>query len=463
MEIKKITTLISAVLFSTLFFNQNIGLNLLLFTLLTIVVLAIRNPKKINNKNTIFKVIGYLITGVAVFLYKSNISIIANIIAFITVVGSISGHTSSIYVQWINGIYTTIVSSFTLYYDTLNSEVDAIKKKKIDYLYWLKIIGIPTAIIIIFINLYRNGNPMFDELIQKIDFSFINLQWLLFSGLGYYLFYNITHPIQVEPLTTIDFKTGNILEKNTLEYVSPKKLKSEKQLGFVLMILLNVLITLFLITDVIHLSEIHNMVASQLSKQVHNGVNALIFSNVLAIVIILYFFRGNLNFVEKIKDLKNVTFVWIFLNLSVVVITTIKNIEYLASFGLTYRRIGVLFFLIVTSIGLITTFMKVSKIKNLWFLFRKNTQIAFVILILSSTINWDKTITYYNINNADQLDVEYLINLSNNNTFLLKDYVEKNEIINSIKININVKHAEYLEDLNNNSWQEMIYDNIKIK
>ena len=104
-----------------------------------------------------------------------------------------------------------------------------------------------------------------------------------------------------------------------------------------------------------------------------------------------------------------------------------------------------------------------DKIKNLWFLFRKNTQIAFVILILSSTINWDKTITYYNINNADQLDVEYLINLSNNNTFLLKDYVEKNEIINSIKININVKHAEYLEDLNNNSWQEMIYDNIKIK
>ncbi|MEE9408911.1 MAG: DUF4173 domain-containing protein [Polaribacter sp.] len=463
---KKLTTLIGALLFSILFYSQNIGVNLLLFTILTIVILAIKNPKPFKNKGNNLKVLGYLITGITVFIYKSDLSIIANIIAFFTFIGSLSEQKSSIYIQWINGIYTTVVSYFSIYFDTLNSEVEKVKKEKkekINYGYWLKIVGIPAIVIIIFINLYRVGNPVFDELITNIDLSFINFQWLLFTALGYYLFYNISNPIQIEPVTSIDINTGNNLEKSSLEYISPKKLKSEKQLAIVLMILLNTLIVLFLITDIVHLSELHNMVASQLSAQVHNGVNALIFSNLLAIVIILYFFRGNLNFFEENKDLKIITFVWIFLNLSVVIITVIKNIEYIVSFGLTYKRVGVIFFLIATSIGLITTFIKVSKIKNLWFLFRKNTQIAFVILIMSSTINWDKIITYYNVNNADQMDLNYLINLSDNNTFILKDYAEKNEINVTNKRKIDVKHRDYLDHLQENSWQETVYNNLKIK
>lgn len=460
MEILK--TLICALLFSLLFYQQNIGLNLLLFTLLTIIISIINNKEIIKNRNTNYKLFAYIITGITVFLYNSNLSVITNITAFFTVIGSISQNKSSIYVKWMNGIYSSIAAAFTIYYESLHTEVDNVKKVKINYLYWLKIIGIPILFIIIFISLYRNGNPMFNDLILKIDFSFINLKWLLFVVMGYYLFYNISNPILIEPLTSLDINTGNYLNKTNLENISLKKLKNEKQLGIVLICSLNILIIFFIITDVFHLSEIHKMDASQLSKQVHNGVNALIFSNILAIIIILYFFRGNLNFLEKNKDLKKVTFLWIFLNLSVVIITAIKNMEYIISFGLTYKRIGVLFFLIATSVGLITTFIKVSRIKNLWFLIRKNTQIAFVILILSSTLNWDKIITYYNINNADQLDVNYLIYLSDNNAFLLKDYIEKHDINRDKQQKINQKHTRYLRDLKNNSWQEMVFDNLKI-
>ena len=460
---KNLITLISAILFSTLFYKQNIGLNLLLFSIITIVVLTLKNKQIFRNKSTTFIAISYLITAIFVFIYKSNLAILANIIAFITFIGSVSEHKSSIYVKWINGIYTVVVSYFSMRYDIENTGVKKEKKEKIDYVYWLKIIGIPSIILIIFINLYRNGNPMFDELISKIDFSFINFQWILFTALGYYLFYNISNPIQIEPATYEDLNIGNDLENKTLKPASTKELVNENQLGIILMTSLNALIILFLITDVLYLSELHQMVASQLSEQVHNGVNALIFSNVLAIVIILYFFRGNINFFEKNKGLKNLTFVWIFLNLTVVIITTIKNIEYINSFGFTYKRIGVLFFLIATSVGLITTFIKVTKIKNLWFLFRKNIQIAFVILILSATINWDKTITYYNINNADQMDLKYLIDLSDNNTFLLKDYIEKNKIESKSTSRINEKQYQYIQDLQNNSWQEMVYDNFKIK
>ncbi|PQJ79250.1 DUF4153 domain-containing protein [Polaribacter porphyrae] len=459
---KNLILLTSAILFSTLFYRQGIGLNLSLFTLLTIIVLVINNKTIIKTKIYIIKIFAYFITGVVVFLYKSDLTIIANIIAFFTLIGSISELKSSIYIKFMNGIYTTIVAAFSLYFDKQTTEIQTVKKNKINYVYWLKIIGIPALFLIIFISLYRNGNPKFNELILKIDFSFINLQWILFTGLGYYLFYNITNPITIDPATSLDLNTGNYLNKNEIKHLSPKKIKEENKLGIVLLYLLNALIILFLITDVLYLSELYQMTAPELSKQVHTGVNALIFSNLLAIAIILYFFRGNLNFYDKNKGIKNASFLWIFLNLTVILITAIKNMEYINSFGFTYKRIGVLFFLMATSLGLMSTYFKVQKTKNLWYLFRKNTQIAFAVLILSSTLNWDKFITYYNINYAEQLDLKYLINLSDNNTFLLKGYAEKGNLNNNDKFDIDVRHNNYIRKLRDNSWQEMVFDNVKI-
>lgn len=458
-----ILMVIPAIIFSILFYNQKIGLNLFLFSILTLMILFISKPKEFLKQKVVLTSLAYFVTSVTIFLYNSPLAIIANLIAFFTLVGTIAEHKSSIYILWINGIYTSIVAAITLYFQQLDIGTENVKKKKINYLYWVKTIGIPIIIVIVFINLYRNGNPKFDELISKIDFSFINFQWLVFTSLGYYLFYNITNPVTAEPVTSLDGIIHNELNKDTVECSSPKKLQNEIQLGTILLVSLNILIGLFLVTDVLHLSEIHQMTAPELSKQVHTGVNALIISNLLAIVIILYFFRGSINFVKNNIVLKRLTFAWIFLNLMMILITAVKNIEYIFSFGLTYKRIGVLFFLFFTAIGLITTFIKVIKVKNLWYLFRKNTQIAFAVLILSSTVNWDKLVTYYNINYAEQLDLNYLIDLSKNNSFLLKEYIEKNKIDTKKSIKINIKHRDYITDLRDNSWQELVFDNYKIQ
>lgn len=460
---KNLITLLSAVIFSTLFYQQSIGLNVLLFSVLTCSLLMLKNPELIKNRSILFKIIAYLITGVTVYLYHSSLVVLANFICFFTLIGSISESKSSIYIQWLNGVFTSVVSYFSMLYENADQDDVKEKKKKVDFLQWSKIIGIPLVLSILFIALYRNGNPVFDDLVSKIDFSFINVQWIIFTSLGYYLFYNISNPVTIEALTQTDLNISNYLPKIELDKSAIEKIKSEKQLGLVLLVVLNILILIFLATDVFYLTEIYNMVASQLSEQVHNGVNALIISIVLAIVIILYFFRGELNFYKENKDLKTLTAIWIFLNLAVVLSTVLKNTEYIASFGFTYKRIGVLFFLLATSIGLITTYIKVFTIKNLWFLFRKNLSLAFVILVVSTTINWDKMITHYNINYADEVDVNYLINLSNNNTFLLKDYKETNDIKLNFQKRIDEKYETYLKDLKDNSWQELVYDNLKIE
>lgn len=453
--------LVASFLFSLLLYQQNFGINILLFSVLTSVVLAVSNFTIFCTQKVILITIAYVITGIAVFFYTSTLSYITNILAFFTLIGSFSNQQSSIYVNWINGIYTSAVAAFTLRFERLHTETENIKKRNINYWYWAKIIGIPVIIVLVFINLYRSGNPKFDQLITNIDFSFINFGWIVFTALGYYLFYNVTHSVTVEPLTALDAQIENELKNE--KSITPKKEKSELHLGTILLISLNLLIVLFLVTDVLHLSEIHKMSAPQLSQQVHTGVDALIASNILAIAIILYFFRGSLNFTTKNNALKKLTFSWIFLNLIMVCITAIKNTEYIVSFGFTYKRIGVLFFLLMTAIGLTTTFIKVINIKNLWFLFRKNIQVAFTVFIISSTLNWDKLITYYNINYAEQLDIDYLIELSKNNTFLLKDYAEKQNIKGDIAKKINTKHSKYVKNLKGKSWQEKVFDNYKIQ
>ena len=458
---KKPTLFIAALLFSTFFYNQAIGLNLFLFSLLTVVILFINNKSHFNRRNTRIYTIAYLITGLTIFFHSSTLSVIANLVAFFTLIGHLSETKSSIYIHWLNGLYTTIAGIFHRNFASKKPlPNEATVKIEIDYFHWAKIILIPTVILILFIALYKEGNPLFNELIEKIDFGFINIQWLLMAGLGYYLFNNIYAPIEVEPATENDLQTDNSLHKT--EAFSIPKLKQENQLGIVLIALLNALIVMYLVTDITFLTTQQDVSASVYSAQVHNGINALIASIVIAILILLYVFRGNLNFYEQNTTLKRLAFAWIILNILLVLSIVFKNTQYIYNFGLTYKRIGVNIYLLLATIGLITTLLKINNAKNNWYLFRLNTQAAFIILIVSSTINWDYHITNFNFNYAKSMDYDYVIGLSNNNTLLLNEQLE-NKHLNRDSIHlIESKYNQYVYKLRTNNWQELQYDNFKL-
>jgi len=245
---KNITVLIASLFFSTLFYKQGIGLNLSLFSLLTVIILRLNNKNAFAKRSVILYSVLYLTTSITVFFYSSQLTIIANCVAFFTLIGSVSEPKSSIYVNWLNGVYTSIAGFFHRNFDYNEAEETPKLKQDIDLLHWVKIIGIPLTIIIIFIALYKNGNPVFNDFISKIDFSFINLQWILLTVLGYYLFNNIANPVLVDPATSIDLKVENTLLKN--DNFSEEELKKENQLGTILMVLLNLLIIFYLVTDV---------------------------------------------------------------------------------------------------------------------------------------------------------------------------------------------------------------------
>ncbi|MEE9348523.1 MAG: DUF4173 domain-containing protein [Flavobacteriaceae bacterium] len=459
--------LIASILFSLLFFKYHIGLNIVLFAILTNVVLAVLNPKKYKEKNTLIKAFLLIVSGFFFFKQPSVLTIFTYFISFVLLVGSVSESKSAIYIKLINGLYSIIVASFANHFDRVKNEVKAIENQKINYGFWLRIIGIPILVLSLFIGLYKDSNPVFNNLVSQINFSFINIQWLLFTAMGYYLFHNIANPIIIEPATKTDLETPNFLIKENLNVTNDEKLKTENQLGTVLIILLNTLISVVLFTDYLYLnSDLNTDNPMAYSKNVHSGIYALIFSIITAIGLIIYFFRGNLNFYNKNKTLKIATYIWIALNILLVFSTALKNHSYIATFGYTYKRIGVSVYLLLVFIGLIFTFIKVYSIKNIVFLFRKNLQVAFAILILTSAINWDNFITNYNLTKVrNGLDVEYLLRLNNNAT-ILKKYKDKHINTKNDAINFNRypkriddKYNWYLVDLENNSWQEKIYAN----
>ncbi len=460
---KIVISIISSFLFSLLFFKQNFGLNMLLFSILTTGILILLYTSRFKNLKVISYALIYIFSSALIFFYNSGLATITSILSFFIMLGTILKSNSSIYIQFFNGLYSTIASFFARTFEQFNQETTAVKKKNINYLYWFKMIGIPLFTLTIFIILYKSANPYFNKIIQKIDLSFINIQWILFTILGYFLMNNIANPIEIEPLTTTDLKTSNNLVKNENNSQSEESIIQENQLGIVLFIVLNGLIIFFLVTDLFYISKITDLRASDLSKTVHEGVYALIVSFVFAISIILYFFRGNLNFFAKNKNLKLLTFAWITLNIFLIFITYYKNYLYVTHYGFTYKRIGVFMYLGLSIIGLVTTFVKVNKVYNLWYLFRKNFQVAYLLLIISTCINWDALITQYNTTIAKTTDLSYLIQLSDNNTYLLKKYALKypNKGTVNEKYDIETKYLNYIEKLEDNDWQEFTFDNLK--
>ena len=455
---KTIISIIAALLFSTLFYRHDIGMNLSLFSFLTAGILAFLHPHILILRSTIIYLSAYLITAIMVFFNHSDLAIFANCTAFFVVIGTFSESQSSIYIRIVNGLYSTIAGYFQRKFEAADDQDKSSWKQNIDFVQLSKLIAIPLIVIILFMILYKDGNPIFSDFIARINFDAIDFQLILFTVLGFFLFNNILNPVTIGKATAIDLTTKNRL--NPTSPIQEPELKKEQQLGIVLMALLNVLLIFYSITDISYLLSNNSTSAVTLSNQVHNGINALIASILIAIFIILYFFRGNLNFYKHNSNLKNLSYTWIFLNILLVVLIAIKNNAYVTSFGFTYKRIGVYVYLCLTVAGLISTFFKVRNIQNLWYLFRVNTQVAFAFLIIASCIDWDYTITNYNLKHAQILDIDYLIDLTDNNAILLNDFSKQRELSEVQAEKITKKYDYLVQKVDSRKWQEWTSDNL---
>ncbi|MEO5681919.1 MAG: DUF4173 domain-containing protein [Chitinophagaceae bacterium] len=192
-------------------------------------------------------------------------------------------------------------------------------------------------------------------------------------------------------------------------------LRNEYKTGLISLVLLNGMLLIINIIDINYL-WIHFTYtpAIDLFTMIHEGTELLIFSIVMAMLVLLIFFRGNLNFYKKNKWLRIGAYVWLIQNAVLVISVLLRDYYYIREFGLAYKRIGVLFFLLLVIAGLVTVFLKVHYAKTTYFLLRINACCVVFLLVAGSMVQWDVFITEYNIahRKSAPLNLPYLLTLS---------------------------------------------------
>ena len=447
---------VSAIAFSLLFYSKSFGLNLFLISILVVVLVAsIRKERTVSWAYALT----YVATAIFVFSNPSGFAIFAHFMAFMVFVGKSISHKSSVYFSWFLGITNMIIASIShLNQNDKSEEKKERQKSSPELINRLKGGLIALACLFLFGMLYKNANPVFGNLIAQINLDFISIPWLFFTLLGYVIFLHLLRPFNAEELIAFDLAQPNELATPT-ELVmigDKKKLIGEHTLGSMVFLALNLLLIFYLSTDIVYLFQKNDITNSEYSQAVHQGVYALLFSIVCAIALILYFFRGNLNFFKGNERIKSLTYVWIGLNLLLVVITCYKNFTYVEALGLTYKRIGVFVYLLLTLTGLITAYIKVAQRKNFVYLVRTNIATVFVFLVISAAVPWDKAITSYNLNTLHNPDIYYLLSLGESNSKQLYSYAKanKNSLEGDIKKSIGEKFTAFLELQSEKTWQE---------
>lgn len=453
------TSAFAAFAFSILFYSKSFGLNIFLMSIIVVVAL------------TVFKrqqgvpwgyALAYLFTGTMVFIDPTGFKIFIYFMSFLVLVGKSISDQSPVYLSWFMGLVNMVIASvFHL------SKPQKHEHHKITPKIWTAIKGSLLALVLLlfFGSMYRSANPVFEDLITQIDLSFISIPWVLFTLVGYIMFLHVLRPYHPEGLIALDARQLNTLLQPNAPFTIPQleKLRNEQTLGSIIFAALNLLLLFYLITDAIYLSQVGEISNSEYSQSVHQGVYALMFSLVCAIVIILYFFRGNLNFFKGNHRIKILSHIWLCLNVVLLAFTWYKNYQYVDAMGLTYKRIGVFVYLLLTLTGLVTALVKVMQTKSFMYLVRTNLASLFAFVLISAAIPWDRAITQYNLEHISNPDMDYLIVLGYTNSDQLYRFANdtKTTMPFSQQARIEEKYAEFSKAQEERTWQEYTLYQIK--
>lgn len=286
---------------------------------------------------------------------------------------------------------------------------------------------IPSIFVAIFFCIYSFGSDHFANLFNDYELDFEPLTIIILAVIGFYIGF-IFWNFGVERFI---FKQNHYLKDDFSGVIKSNKptfsfldLESERISGFISLSALNILLMIFILAyNYEQFFEVSKS-ADSLSAETHERVNAVIMSIIMAILVILFYFKNGFNFDEKAKSLKISAKIWIVLNGILVISALLKNSEYISGFGLTYKRLGVYGFLLMALIGLIFTFIKIQNKKTNAFLFNRMFWVSYGLILVCSYVNWGGIITFNNIKRMDFADHYHLVSINYNEKILL-DYAEK--------------------------------------
>ena len=421
-----ILAILGAVGFSFLCYDREPGLNVLAMAIITIAILVYERK----GRNLPWLFLGaHAYTALFTFLNPWDGAILMHLLSLVVLCGSLAAsQKTSLYLQGILGATNLPLGMLISLTTGRKSEKSRSPWSVGTLASILGGVAITAFLLFIFTSLYASSNPLFEKLVDSIDLSFLEFGWIWFTLIGFLLYFNLLHPYDPKQLLEVDHRFSNELKAPETPFSQSriKSLKQETLWGTMAIGSLNALLLFYLILDWIYLGQNDLSTPALQSRAVHAGVEALIVSIVLAMGLLLIFFRGNLNFFSGNRRLYRLSLVWLALNSLLLTHTLIKNSLYIYYSGLTAKRLGVFLFLTLVGVGLVTVLIKILRKKTLMFLIRQNSLSVFVVLIGFLTLPWGPMITAYNLRSLSNPDLEYLMELPKDNALQLMDYAETN-------------------------------------
>ncbi|GEC71695.1 protein of unknown function [Flavobacterium flevense] len=425
---KKLSIILgSSLLFTLLFYNEDLGLNWAIFGLVQIGLICYLFKEKLVSRLHLVLVITSILSCFAFAWYADFPSFLAMALSVVF----LQFKTQEPNLKLLQVFPLVIVNGLASLGRILMFS-QYIPKRKVNSGFAKQLIAyfiIPAVFLGLFLMVYSFGSDHFSAIFTDYYLDIDAWQAFFLTALGFYIsftFWNYWIPevcYQKNELLANDFneevKTEN---KNSFSFLD---IDFERKSGEITLFLLNALLIVFIVTY--NYEQFFEIVEkSKLSSDTHERVRAVIFSIIMAIGVILFYFKGGFNFDEKAQNLKKMAKMWIVLNAVLIVSTIIKNSEYVLYFGLTYKRLGVYAFLILAIIGLLISFIKISRQKTNAFLFNRMLWYFYGTILLCSFVNWGNLITRYNIAVDKGVEPDFLIRLNYNNELRDAYFEEKN-------------------------------------
>ncbi len=444
--------------FVLLFHKTGLGLNLAIFDILILAFWLATDSARFKEPRIIITAIATMVTAGCTAWYATPDTIIWSIICMSWLSQQMLYPDNSFLFFETKSFINIFTGPLTAIAEFLTLDKEQVTNQKL--LKGLFVVVIPLFIAILFAAFYSNFNPYFEEgfqdLINMLDFSMI-ITLLLGTFFSLYIF----KAYLPAKLNFIDQVLGNEFSSDEVVEDSPKT-AIEQQAGLSLFGILNLVLIIFLVSDIAFVNQLSNGVGDNYSQYVHQGVGMLIFSIVLATSFILYFFRGHkFSRLPNSSWLKRLALLWMLLNIIMLFTTGLKNLFYVIEYGLTLKRIGVFVYLTMAAAGLAFAFLKVFKGRTNAYLFRNLYWSFFMILTVNLCVDWSTITTRFNIHenikDHRNLDWSYLLTLNERTVPILIHYQDKLRLGNVEKENLksHLVHKQYALKNYTPEWREM--------
>ena len=413
-----------SVLFTYLFHRQQAGVNVLIFNVLLVGIMYFQKRINLKLRFHIYLITGSLLSAAMVAVYGAGAALFANILSLVLLTGAAAYPAMVVPVNVAFSSASAIISGPFNWIKELFSVSDAVSRKG-RFLRKAGLVVMPLVVFIIFILLYSASSPYFNKLTGGVLKSFTQLMeklslwispdvfWLGIAALLMYfafIFGNYNKSLNIFNET----QGENLHRVRKLFSGRFTALKTELNSGILLLAFLNLALAVMNVLDIYHVWLFFEWDGGYLKQFVHEGTWLLIISVLISMVIVIWYFRGNLNFYSGNRLLVRLSVIWLLQNALLVVSVAIRNIWYIHYFNLAYKRIWVFAFLILVLIGIITVFIKLRNRKSVQYLLVRNSLFAYGIVVFIGFFNWDLIIARYNVKHTDSafFHTDFMMNLN---------------------------------------------------